>query len=234
MNPAPPLDRRAFLAALGGVASASGCAASPDAAPAGAPGAAAGAVLAELEGRGSQLLNVARQEGQLLHLLARYGRARRILEVGTSFGYSALWLGLALAETGGRLTTIDINPERLELARENLRRAGLSGRVTCREGDGHALVRTLPGPFDLVFLDADKDGNLDYFQQLHPGKLAPGGLLAAHSVLTMGHFMKDFLEALRARPDFDTATLNAGGAEGLFIACRRRVAGGSRRTGAGQ
>jgi predicted O-methyltransferase YrrM len=188
------------------------------------PGAAtAGQVIAELETQGTRYLNVARSEAQWLQLLVKVSRARAALEVGTSFGYSALWIGQALEESDGKLITLDINPERVELARQHLARAGLSRRVDCREGDGHELVPKLEGAFDFVFLDADKDGCLDYFERLYPAKLSPGALLLAHSAVTMREWMKNFLERLEAHPDFDAAIVTAGAADGFLVSYRHRT-----------
>jgi len=106
-------------------------------------------------------------QGKLLHLLARFGRARNILEVGTLGGYSTIWLARALPE-GGRLVTLEADPKHAEIARANLARAGLGEIVDVRLGLG---LDTLPklqsegaGPFDLVFIDADKKSNADYFE----------------------------------------------------------------------
>jgi predicted O-methyltransferase YrrM len=112
-------------------------------------------------------INVASNQGKLLHLLARVGGARRILEIGTLGGYSTIWLARALAP-GGRLTSLEFDPKHAQVARANIARAGLADRVEVRIGPAlEALPRLQAegaGPFDLVFIDADKESTPDYFQ----------------------------------------------------------------------
>ena len=119
-------------------------------------------------------LSVPFEDGRLLRILAESSGATRIVEIGTSFGYSGLWLALALRGTSGRLTTFDIDPERQARARTNFERAGVLPLITLVAGDAHEKVRDVKGPIDYVFSDADKDGYLDYFQKLSP-LLRPGG-----------------------------------------------------------
>ncbi|TDE10149.1 O-methyltransferase [Jiangella asiatica] len=115
---------------------------------------------------GLPAINVAPNQGKLLHLLARVAGARRILEIGTLGGYSTIWLGRALPDDG-RLITLEADPAHAAVATDNLARAGLADRVDVRVGKA---LETLPlleaenaGPFDLVFIDADKPSNLEYF-----------------------------------------------------------------------
>ncbi len=124
------------------------------------------AALAACAAAGLPEIQVSAVQGKLLHLLARSRNARAILEIGTLGGYSAIWLARALAP-GGRLITLEFDPKHAEVARANLARAGLADRVEIRVG---RAIDTLPqlaaerrGPFDLVFIDADKAGNPDYF-----------------------------------------------------------------------
>jgi predicted O-methyltransferase YrrM len=124
------------------------------------------AALAESEAAGLPAINVAPNQGKLLMLLARAIGARKILEIGTLGGYSTIWLGRALTPDG-RLVTLEANPIYAEVARRNIARAGLTDRIEVREGKA---LDTLPklaaegvGPFDLIFIDADKVGTPDYF-----------------------------------------------------------------------
>lgn len=112
-------------------------------------------------------INVSPCQGKLLHILARVQRARMILEIGTLGGYSTIWLARAL-QADGRLITLEIDPKHAEVARSNIARAGVSDRVELRLG---RALDTLPklaaenrGPFDLIFIDADKPSNPDYFE----------------------------------------------------------------------
>jgi predicted O-methyltransferase YrrM len=127
------------------------------------------------------MMNVSPQDGRLLRLLTETTGARHVVEIGTSNGYSAIWICLGLLNTEGRLTTFEINPDRARLARENFKRAGVDRAVTLVEGDAHKEVLKLKGPIDILFLDADKPGYIDYLNKILP-LLRPGGLILAHNM----------------------------------------------------
>jgi predicted O-methyltransferase YrrM len=181
-------------------------------------------LLERLEASGSRYWSVPRKDGEFLHVLVRVARARSVLEVGTSHGYSAIWMGLALEETGGRLTTVEIDVDRHALATKHLIEAGLASRVTAIRGDAHREVSRLEGPFDFVFLDADKEGQVDYFRQLYPKKLTPGAVLAAHNAIHQAGSMRDYLDLVRKHSDFATVTVSATMDDGLCLSYRRRAA----------
>lgn len=105
---------------------------------------------------------VSPNQGKLLMLMARFGGARSILEIGTLGGYSTIWLARGLAE-GGRVVTLEVDPAYAEVARVNLERAGVGDRVEIVVGDARETLAALSGPFDLVFIDADKEGYPEYF-----------------------------------------------------------------------
>ena len=138
------------------------------------------AVLGEVY-RNHRHLNVPEEDGRLLRILTESIGAQHVVEVGTSTGYSGLWILLALMNTGGRLTTYEIDRGRHETARQNFERAGLLKHATLVLGDAHAEVTKLKGPLDLVFLDADKEGYPDYLRKLAP-LVRPGGLIVAHNM----------------------------------------------------
>jgi predicted O-methyltransferase YrrM len=125
------------------------------------------AALAASDAAGLPAINVAPNQGKLLHLLARVRGARRILEVGTLGGYSTIWLARALP-ADGRLITLEYDPKHAEVARANLANAGLSDRVEVRVGAAldtlPQLAKEEPEPFDLFFIDADKQNNAEYFR----------------------------------------------------------------------
>jgi predicted O-methyltransferase YrrM len=176
-----------------------------------------------MDARGHQFWSVPRKDGEFLHLLVKVTRAKNVLELGTSQGFSAIWMGLALEETGGRLTTIEISRERYDLARRHVSEAGLSQRVTLVKGDAHVEVVRLEGPFDFVFLDADKEGQMDYFNKLYPKKLTPGGILAVHNAIREADAMKDYLEMIRKHPEFDTVILSLTMGDGFCLSYRHRL-----------
>ncbi len=179
-------------------------------------------VLRQLEPNGRQFLSVPRPDGQFLNLMVKSAQARNVLEVGTSHGYSAIWIGLGLEETGGHLTTIDIRPDRVQLAKQNLTEAGLEERVACLEGDAHLIVPTLHESFDFVFLDADKDGQLDYFHHLYPDKINAGAILAVHNAIRSRNAMKDYLDMIGRHPDFDSIVLSVTMDDGFSVSYRKR------------
>jgi predicted O-methyltransferase YrrM len=180
-----------------------------------------------LDGMESQIgryWSTPRTDAQFLNLLVKATRAVNVLEVGTSQGYSAIWMGLALEETDGRLTTIEIDTGRHALAQRNVRDAGLTGRVTLIRGDAHGEIAALKGPFDFVFLDADKDGQMDYFKKLYPNKLAPGAIIAVHNAISEAGDMKDYTDMIRRRLDFDTVIVSTTMNDGICLSYRRRSA----------
>lgn len=127
------------------------------------------AVLDDLD-RNQRLRNltVPAEDARLLRLLTESINAKHVVELGTANGYSGIWFALALQTTGGKLTTFEIDPQRVKQARENFKRAGVDHLITQVEGDAHQEVTKLTGPIDLVFIDADKDGYLDYLNKLLP------------------------------------------------------------------
>jgi predicted O-methyltransferase YrrM len=135
-----------------------------------------------LRRRDEMLLPVGRAAGTLLNLLAREARARRILEVGSSYGYSTTWLAEAARAVDGRVTSLELRAAKTEYARAQLRRAGLEGFVVFRIGDALASLEALAGPFDLVLIDLWKDLYVPVFERLQ-GKLAQGAIVVADNML---------------------------------------------------
>ncbi len=176
-----------------------------------------------MDAQGYQYWSVPRKDGEFLHFLVKATHARNVLELGTSQGFSAIWMGLALEETGGRLTTVEISKERYDMARKNVGEAGLSPRVTLIRGDAHEEIARLEGPFDFVFMDADKEGQVDYFNKVSPKKLIPGGILAVHNAIRQASAMKDYLDMIRKHPDFDTVILSLTMDDGFCLSYRHRI-----------
>jgi predicted O-methyltransferase YrrM len=146
--------------------------------------------------------NVPEHDGRLLRILTRSLNAKHVVELGTSTGYSAIWFGLALKQTGGRLTTYEIDADRAATARENFQEAGMNDLITLVEGDAHEQVTKLTGTIDIVFLDADKEGYLDYLNKLLP-MVRPGGLILAHNInprMADANYMK----AITTNPNLET------------------------------
>jgi caffeoyl-CoA O-methyltransferase len=156
------------------------------------------------EGRGMQ--SVPMDDGRFLRIMAETTGAKHIVELGTSQGYSAVWFCLALRQTGGKLTTYEIDPERAERAKKNFEAAGVSDLVTLVLGDAHEEITKLTGTIDLIFLDADKTGYIDYLEKLLP-LLRPGGMVIAHNVTTRQGDPK-YIEAITTNPDLESILVN--------------------------
>jgi predicted O-methyltransferase YrrM len=164
--------------------------------------------------------NVPMADGQLLHDLVLENGYTAALEIGTSTGHSAIWIAWALSKTGGKLTTIEIDEGRYRKALENFEAAGLSDYIDARLADAHELVQELEGPFDFVFLDADKDWYARYFDAVFP-KLEVGGCFTAHNV--SGRRMRgidEFLDRLESTEDLKTEIVRAS-RSGMSVSYKR-------------
>ena len=166
------------------------------------------------------MMNVSTEDGRLLRMLAEMSGAKLVVEVGTSNGYSGIWISLALRKTGGKLITHEIDARRAGLARENFKRAGVTDIVTLVEGDAHKEVSNIKGPIDMIFLDADKEGYVDYLKKLMP-KLRPGGLVVAHNTRSHGRSMEPYLKAVMEDANIETLFLNMH-AVGLGVSMKKR------------
>jgi predicted O-methyltransferase YrrM len=157
---------------------------------------------------------------ELLGVLVRGGRARHILELGTSNGYSTIWLADAAEATGARLLSVEIDPARTDLARENLRAAGLDGRVELRTEDAAlTLARSKDVEWDFIFLDAERPAYPAYLGDLLR-TLTPGGLLAIDNALSHEHELVEFTALIEAEPALTQTVLPVGA--GLRLAVRDR------------
>ena len=159
------------------------------------------------------MMNVPEQDGRILRLLTETIGAKHVVEIGTSNGYSGIWFCLAMQATGGKLTTHDIDEGRASLARENFKRAGVDNMVTLVMGDAHENITKLKGPIDVVFIDADKEGYLDYLTKLLP-LVRPGGLILSHNIDMIG---QDYIDAITKNPNLETIQ-----AQGVTITLKKR------------
>jgi predicted O-methyltransferase YrrM len=186
------------------------------------------AALAASEAAGLPAINVSPNHGKLLHILARLVNARAILEIGTLGGYSTIWMARAL-QPGGRLITLEFDPKHAEVAKANIARAGLERVVDIRVG---VALETLPkiaaakiGPFDLIFIDADKVSTPDYFQwALKLSRV--GSLIVVDNVVRKGEVanaktddpavrgMRRYIEVAAAEPRVIVTALQTVGCKG--------------------
>ncbi len=146
--------------------------------------------------------NVPPQDGRFLRITTQAMNAKNVVEIGTSTGYSGIWFGMALQKTGGKLTTYEIDAQRAATARANFKRAGMADIITLVEGDAHEEVKKLKDPIDILFLDADKEGYIDYLNKLLP-LVRPGGLVIAHNINTRMADPK-YMKAITTDPKLET------------------------------
>jgi caffeoyl-CoA O-methyltransferase len=173
-------------------------------------------LLRQLEPMRGQFLNVPRPHGQFLRMLVEMTGRKRALEIGTSNGYSAIWLGLGLEKSGGTLQTIEIVPETSALAKANLAKAGLQDRVTCVVGDALEVIPKLEGTFDFVFVDAVKEDYWRYFELVKP-KLDAGAVIAAHNAISARQAMSKYFEMIEADPNLQTTVVQIEPGDGFAV-----------------
>ena len=160
--------------------------------------------------------NIPHSDGKILYDLVLKNNYKKAVEVGTSTGHSAIWIAWALSKTGGKLITIEIDEDRYNRALANFKEAGLSGYIDARLADAHELVEKLHGPFEFVFVDADKDWSKNYFTALAP-KLEVGGCFTAHNARNTGmKGIKEFLDYVKGLPNFKT-TIDTTSSSGISI-----------------
>jgi predicted O-methyltransferase YrrM len=194
------------------------CVASPGFAQSGSPR--IDAVLRAIRTADKGQLAVSEADGRFLRLMVASNGTKRALEIGAASGYSAIWMGLGLRETGGRLLTIEYDKVRAEEALQNIKQAGLSDIVQVVMGDALKEIPKQSGPFDFVFIDAWKRDYQRYFELIFP-KLERGGLLLAHNVVNKRDEMGDFLVTIQRHPDLLT-TIVSPASEGMSVSYRRR------------
>jgi predicted O-methyltransferase YrrM len=165
--------------------------------------------------------NVAPREGVFLHDLIVKVRAKHALEIGTSNGYSGIWIAAGLRETGGHLLTLEIHPGRAQLAQENFRAAGVENIVTLKLCDALEEIPHLQGPFDFVFIDAWKRDYVKYLHMVLP-MVPAGGVIVAHNVTDLRDQLQDFIHEVQTNPQLKTSIENPG--PGGFSVSYKRAA----------
>jgi predicted O-methyltransferase YrrM len=176
-------------------------------------------LLQQIKAADTGQLAVSEEDGRFLRVMVAATGAKQVLEIGGAYGYSAIWMGLGLRETAGRLTSIEFDPARARLAAANIRTAGLSDIVAVVPGDAFSEVPKLSGAFDLVFVDAWKRDYKRFLDLILP-RLAPRGLFLAHNVVNKQDEMRDFLAAIQNDPRLLT-TIVAPSGEGISLSYKR-------------
>jgi predicted O-methyltransferase YrrM len=175
-------------------------------------------LLASIRAADTGQLAASEEDGRFMRVLVVANGSKHALEIGGANGYSAIWIGLGLRQTGGHLTTIEYDRGRATSAADNIRRAGLTDTVTVVSGDAFAEIPKIAGTFDFVFLDAWKPDYKRFLDLVFP-RLAPRGLFLAHNVVNKQSEMKDFLGAINTNPALATSIVRPG-SEGMSISVR--------------
>jgi len=176
-------------------------------------------ILAEIRAKDTGQLAVSEEDGRFLRLLIAATKRKRALEIGGASGYSAIWMGQAMRETGGKLVTIEYDPVRAKELAANIQRAGLTDVVQVLAGDAFAQIPKLPGTFDFVFLDAWKKDYKRFLDLVYP-RLDKGGLFTAHNVVNKRNEMGDFLDAIQRNPALWTSIVSPSG-EGISLSYKK-------------
>lgn len=178
------------------------------------------AILKQIRAADKGQLAVSEADGKFLRMLVTASGARRALEIGAASGYSAIWIGLGLRETGGRMVTIEYDKTRAREAADNIKRAGLADIVQVVPGDAFVEIPKQAGTFDFVFLDVWKRDYQRFFDLVFP-RLDKGGLFLAHNVVNKRDEMGDFLSTIRSHPNLMT-TIMTPGSEGMSVSYKKR------------
>ena len=176
-------------------------------------------ILSDIRARDKGQLAISEEDGRFLRILIASTGRKRALEIGGASGYSAIWIAQGLRATGGKLATIEYDPERAKELAANIARAGMTDVVQVIPGDAFAEIPTLPGTFDFVFLDAWKRDYKKFLDLVYP-RLDKGALFTAHNVVNKKGEMGDFLDAIERNPSLWTAIVSPA-SEGISISYKK-------------
>jgi len=176
-------------------------------------------LLKQIKAADTDQLAVSEEDGRFLRLLVVTRGAKRALEIGAASGYSAIWMGLGMRETGGKLVTIAYDKARAAEAAATVTKAGLSDIVQVISGDAFAEIPKVPGTFDFVFCDAWKRDYQKFFSMVFP-RMDKGGLFLGHNVINKRDEMADFLKTIHSSPAVLTSIVAPSG-EGVSITLKR-------------
>lgn len=176
-------------------------------------------ILSELEKTQDDFWNVSRQTGNFINMLIKVMGAKKVLELGTSNGYSGLWIAEALKQTGGHLTTVEFWEKRQCLAREYFEKCSFSDIATFKIGSAYDVVKNeINDEFDLVFIDANKQEYIRFFEAVHP-LLKKGGIILADNITSHAEKVKPFVEAISNHPEYQVQILDLP--DGLLMAYKK-------------
>lgn len=173
-------------------------------------------VLEKLEKTADDFWNVSHQTGNFINMLVKLTNAKNVLEIGTSNGYSGLWIADALRQTNGHLTTIEFWEKRQCLAREYFEYCSLSDIATFKIGNAlDVLANEIKGEFDIIFIDANKGEYIKYFELVHP-MLKKGGVILADNIISHAKKVQTFVDAISSHKEYQTQILDLP--DGLLMA----------------
>lgn len=164
-------------------------------------------ILEELEKTSKDFWNISRASANFLNMLIKISGAKNIVEVGTSNGYSGVWIAKALKETGGHLTTIEYYEKRIVLAQDNFNKCGVDDIITIKQGSACEVLEELEGPFDFAFIDANKGEYIKYFEILDP-KLKKGAIIAADNITSHPEKVASFVEKIKSDANYQVEILD--------------------------
>jgi caffeoyl-CoA O-methyltransferase len=177
------------------------------------------AILKQIKAVDKDQLAVSEEDGRFMRLLVATRGAKRALEIGAASGYSAIWIGLGMRETGGKLVTIEYDKARAQEAMANVRKAGLADVVQVISGDAFAEIPKISGTFDFVFCDAWKRDYQKFFSMVFP-RMDKGGLFLGHNVINKRDEMTEFLKTIHTSPAVLSSIVSPSG-EGMSITYKR-------------
>jgi len=172
-----------------------------------------------------RMLTISNETGEFFNILLKAMKAKKILEVGMSVGFSTLWFADAILANNGKIVTIEENRDKITRAKKNFEEAGVSAQIEIQEGKALQILHKLATSeseqqqFDFVFLDADKENNIEYFDLVLP-LVRVGGIIATDNILYPEEFrpeMKKFTEYIKSKPNVQTITLDLGNGEEISI-----------------
>ena len=172
-----------------------------------------------------RMLTISNETGEFFNILLKAMKAKKILEVGMSVGFSTLWFADAILANNGKIVTIEENQDKITRAKKNFEEAGVSAQIEIQEGKALQILQKLATSeseqqqFDFVFLDADKENNIEYFDLVLP-LVRVGGIIATDNILYPEEFrpeMKKFTEYIKSKPNVQTMTLDLGNGEEISI-----------------
>ena len=166
-------------------------------------------ILKDLEKTQKQFWNISRTTAEFLYNMIVDSKSQSVIEVGTSNGYSGIWLGKALKKTGGKLTTIEFYDKRLDIAKENFEKCGVADIITTKKGDAATILEYLPDDYkcDFAFIDANKAQYVEYYNIIDK-HLKVGGIIAADNITSHAEKVKTFVDAISANPNYQVEILD--------------------------